>query len=72
MEAVLGDIEYTAAVIEEALSALNDLYRRIVMITGSVPDTLRDYSLQTQIPGWDLRCAATHRFSPMKLRASRN
>lgn len=50
LEAVLGEIEYSAAVLEEALTGLNTLYRRVVMITGTVPDTLRDYSLHTQIP----------------------
>lgn len=51
LEASLGEFEYTYGVLYERLTQLNTLYRRIVMITGTSPDTLRDYSLQTQIPG---------------------
>lgn len=51
LEASLGEFEYTYGVLYEQLTRLNTLYRRIVMITGTSPDTLRNYSLQTQIPG---------------------
>lgn len=51
LEASMGEFEYTYGILSERLSQLNTLYRHIVMITGTTPDTLRDYSLQTQIPG---------------------
>lgn len=36
---------------EEYVYELNTLYRKILMITGSTPDTYRDYNLDTAIPG---------------------
>lgn len=29
---------------------LNDIYRELLMIIGSTPDTMRDYNLDDQIP----------------------
>lgn len=50
LEAVLGDIAQTLQTVEKAVSGLNELYRRIVMITGTAPDIYRDYYLETEIP----------------------
>lgn len=51
MEATCGPMEYTHGVLSSCLSQLNDLYRQIIMITGTTPDSLRDYSLHQEIPG---------------------
>ncbi len=51
MEATCGPMEYTHGVLSGCLSQLNDLYRQIIMITGTTPDALRDYSLHQEIPG---------------------
>lgn len=51
MEASCGPMEYTHGVLSQCLSELNLLYRQIIKITGTVPDTLRDYSLHKEIPG---------------------
>lgn len=37
--------------LEEVNTALNRLYRRIVMVTGISPDANRDYQLDVEIPG---------------------
>lgn len=51
MEATCGPMEYTHGVLSQCLTQLNTLYRQIIMITGTTPDTLRDYSLNQEIPG---------------------
>lgn len=50
MEVVLGGMEPVVARIQETLQKLNALYREIIMITGTEPDTYRDYGLETAIP----------------------
>lgn len=51
MEATCGPMEYTHGVLSRCLTELNTLYRQIIMITGTTPDALRDYSLNQEIPG---------------------
>ena len=51
MEAVMGDALQTFDEISNAVKTLNSIYRKIIMITGTTPDTNRSYQLFTKIPG---------------------
>lgn len=51
MEAVLGNYSDILRVLNETILALNTIYRKIIMVTGTVPDTNRDYNLDKEIPG---------------------
>ncbi|QUI21179.1 extracellular solute-binding protein [Vallitalea pronyensis] len=46
----LGDLGLIFQKAEHSLEELNELYRKIIMITGNVPDKFRDYQLDKQIP----------------------
>ncbi|MCI9219195.1 MAG: extracellular solute-binding protein [Lachnospiraceae bacterium] len=50
MEVVLGEMDQIIEQMQGTLQAVNALYREIIMITGTDPDTFRDYSLETAIP----------------------
>lgn len=50
LEVVLGDVSKTTSEIDEIVYTLNNYYRQIIMITGSNPDTYRDYNLESEIP----------------------
>ncbi|BBH24957.1 ABC transporter substrate-binding protein [Paenibacillus baekrokdamisoli] len=50
LEVTLGDISRLLRVVENSLREINEIYRTILMIVGSVPDRNRDYRLQAQIP----------------------
>lgn len=50
MEVVQGDKEAQAAKMQETLYRINSLYREIIMITGTDPDSFRDYDLESAIP----------------------
>lgn len=50
MEVVLGDISDILRITEENLYELNTIYRRIIMITSSNPDSMRTYELHKRIP----------------------
>ena len=50
MEVTLGDMGQALGVTQEVLTQLNQIYREIIMITGTSPDTMRDYRLETLIP----------------------
>jgi len=50
MEAVLGDYAPHVREIEDIITNLNELYRQIVMITGSSPDIFRDYEIGRRLP----------------------
>ncbi len=51
MTIVPGALEDTIQVLQDSVQALNESYRKILMITGPVPDTYRDYNLQKTVPG---------------------
>jgi ABC-type glycerol-3-phosphate transport system substrate-binding protein len=51
LEVSLGDMASTLRNIENDIYQLNYLYRKIIMITGTVPDPYNDYYLDEQIPG---------------------
>ena len=46
----LGDIAPLIKIIENCVLELNDVYRKIVMITSTSPDPYRDYQLEKRIP----------------------
>lgn len=50
LQVVSGDILDIVRKTEDIIFELNDIYRKIIMITGSNPDTYRDYALEEQIP----------------------
>lgn len=51
LQVVSGDITDIVRRAEDIIFELNEVYRKIIMITGSSPDTYRDYALDEQIPG---------------------
>lgn len=50
MEVVLGEMAETVDILTGVLYDLNNLYRRIVMIASTTPDTYRDYNFERSIP----------------------
>lgn len=46
----LGDVAPLLRTIEASVLELNDMYRKILMITSNTPDPLRDYQLERRIP----------------------
>lgn len=50
MEVTLGDIGSIIRPVEDCVRELNYIYRKILMITGSFPDPLRDYNIDSQLP----------------------
>ena len=51
MEVVLGDFSDIVGTVEEAVQKLNDIYRRVIKVTGVSPDTYRDYQIESTLPG---------------------
>jgi len=47
---VLGEMGDILFKVQEILSELNSIYRKIIMITSSTPDAYRDYRLEEKIP----------------------
>lgn len=50
MEVSYGDITNILREVNSAIFEMNEYYRKMVMISGSSPDTLRDYGFEKQIP----------------------
>lgn len=50
MQIIPGDTAELNTVLQESVTALNKLYRSIIMLTGTSPDIYRDYSLEKEIP----------------------
>lgn len=50
MEAALGDISGFCNKLENSMQLLNAAYRKIVTITGTKPDSSRDYSFDKKMP----------------------
>lgn len=46
----LGEIAPLLRTIESSVLELNEMYRKILMITSNTPDPYRDYQLETRIP----------------------
>ena len=59
MEVVLGEMDELLGRMQETLQNVNSLYREIIMITGTNPDTYRDYGLETAIPDLEDRIGTT-------------
>ena len=51
MEAVIGEMAQVSRDAEDIVYQLNYIYRKIIMVTGSNPDTYRDYELESKIAG---------------------
>ena len=50
LEVVMGDVSAAVDGLQNVAENLMELYRRIVMITGTSPDPYRDYSIDESIP----------------------
>ncbi len=50
MSVTTGDIAKLIAKVDDAVYKLSDIYRKIIMITGTSPDIYRDYYLDEMIP----------------------
>lgn len=50
MEVVLGEFSQVIANVEDAVSKLNSIYRKIIRITGVSPDSFRDYQIEASLP----------------------
>lgn len=51
MEVVLGDFSSVIASVQDCVSQLNSIYRKVIRITGVSPDTYRDYQIESSLPG---------------------
>jgi len=51
MEVEFGDASSTIGELKDSVYMLNAVYRRIIMIMGTVRDPFRDYELDKEIPG---------------------
>lgn len=51
MEVVLGDFSEVIANVQDCVSQLNAIYRKVIRITGISPDTYRDYQIEASLPG---------------------
>lgn len=50
MQVVIGQLSDLLPYVNKVVNQLTEDYRKIIMITGTKPDTLRDYFLETSIP----------------------
>lgn len=50
LTAGLGDMSDTLRSTDEIIEKLNDIYMKIIMVSGTSPDLKRDYDFKTQIP----------------------
>lgn len=50
LEVVLGDFGETYTQISESVMVLNEMYRKIIQITGTVPDQYIDYEIVKKLP----------------------
>lgn len=51
MEVVLGDFSEVISSVQDCVSQLNAIYRKVIRITGVSPDTYRDYQIEALLPG---------------------
>ena len=59
MEVVLGEFSEIVGLVEEAVQRLNDIYRRVIKVTGVSPDTYRDYQIEATLPELNAELIAT-------------
>lgn len=50
LEVTLGSLQSYVKRMDDVIFALNYLYRKIIMVTGTTPDVYRDYHLEDEIP----------------------
>lgn len=50
MEVVLGDFSSIISEVEDCVKQLNNIYRKVIKVTGVSPDTYRDYQIETTLP----------------------
>lgn len=50
MQVVIGKLSTVLPYVNEIVNTLTEDYRQIIMVTGTSPDTLRDYFLENTIP----------------------
>ena len=58
MEVVLGDFSSVIASVQDSVSQLNAIYRKVIRITGVSPDTYRDYQIAASLPGLNAEMVA--------------
>ena len=46
-----GELSDVLRTVQESVLALNEIYRKIIVITGTSPDVYQDYYLEDEIPG---------------------
>ncbi len=51
MEAVLGEFSTIISDVQDVVTKLNGIYRKVIRITGVAPDSYRDYQIERSIPG---------------------
>ena len=51
LEVTLGDVAPAVQSVQQMVYDLNQIYRKIVMITGVNPDVYRDYEIEKSVPG---------------------
>ncbi|MBO6162262.1 MAG: extracellular solute-binding protein [Eubacterium sp.] len=50
MEVVLGEFSEVIAEVQDSVSKLNEIYRKVIRIIGVSPDTYRDYQIEASLP----------------------
>jgi len=50
MEVVLGDFSSIISEVEDCVKQLNNIYRKVIKVTGVSPDTYRDYQIEATLP----------------------
>lgn len=50
MQVVLGEFSGIISDVQDAVSKLNAIYRKVIRITGVAPDAYRDYQIETSLP----------------------
>ena len=58
MEVVLGEFSDVIAEVQDCVSQLNSIYRKVIRITGVSPDTYRDYQIEASLPGLNAEMVA--------------
>lgn len=51
LEVTAGDAAVIMRDVNDVVQKLNTIYRRILMLTGTTPDSYRDYHLEEELPG---------------------
>lgn len=50
MQVVLGDFSEILSEVQDSVSKLNAIYRKVIRIIGVEPDTFRDYQIESSLP----------------------